>query len=102
MVGEIRQKTPSTSRTPRVLHPAKEFETCAMQTSISVEGLGKPRVVQATMPPALAQPSSPLGLLIAFNAELRRSSKALKAPRQQGGDCILYLSTPPPLGVGAS
>ena len=59
--------------TPRVLHPAKAFETCAMQASIAVEGLGKPRVVQATMPPALAQPSSPLGLLVALNAELRRS-----------------------------
>ena len=73
MVDKIRQKTISTSRTPRVLHTAKAFETCAMQTSIAVDGLGKPRVVQGTMPLALVQPSSPLGLLVALNAELRWS-----------------------------
>ena len=74
MVEKIGKKHhPDVSRTPRTLHPAKAFETCAMQTSIAVEELGKPRVVQATMPPALAQPSSPLGLLDALTAELRWS-----------------------------
>ncbi len=38
------------------LHPAKEFVSCAMQNTISVEGLGLPGMVQATMPPALGQP----------------------------------------------
>ena len=73
MVEEILQKTPSTSRTPRTLHPAKAFETCAMQTAIALEGLGEPGVVQATMPPALGQLGTPPRLLGAITAELRRS-----------------------------